>query len=67
MKLMCLLGFIALVVVMAFAFIMPSQMAPPAELRPILSASIVLAAGFAVWGICAAVFTKRHTTATGFG
>jgi len=65
-KLICLLGFIALVAVIAFAYIMPVQLPSPEELRPILSVGILLIAGFAVWGINVA-FTKRHTTATGFG
>jgi hypothetical protein len=65
-KLLCLLGLIVLVTVMAFAYIMPSQLPQPAELDPILSVVMLLATGCAVWGIYA-VFTKRYTSATGFG
>jgi len=66
-KMMCLLGFIVLVMVMAFAYTMLFQLPQPAEeLRPILSVCIVLVVGCAAWGINA-IFTKRHTTATGFG
>jgi len=65
-KLVCLLGFIVLVTVMAFAYIMPLQSSPPAELRPILSVGIILAAVCAV-RVISAVFAKRHTAAAGFG
>jgi len=67
LKLTFLLGLIVLVIVTAFAFSALFQASPPAELPPILSAGILLAVGCAVWGVCAAAFTKRRTTATGFG
>jgi len=66
-KVLCLTGFIVLVAVMVFAytelFPLPSQ----EVLRPILSVGILLLVGGAVSGINDAVFTKRHTAATGFG
>ena len=65
-KLMCLFGLIVLVMVTAFAFTMPFQLPLPAELPPILSVGIVLAAECALWVIYA-VLKKRHTAATGFG
>jgi hypothetical protein len=65
-KLVCLLGFIALIAVTAFTCAVFSQ-APPAEIpRPLLAGCVVLSLGCAVSGGFA-VFTKRHTTATGFG
>jgi hypothetical protein len=66
LKLVCLLGLIVLVIVTAFAFSALFQSSPTAKLPPVLSVGILLAVGCAVWGVCAA-FTKRHTTATGFG
>jgi len=65
-KLMCLLGVIVLVMIAAFAFTALFQLPSQEVLRPILSIGVLLVAGYAGWGINAA-FTKRHTTATGFG
>jgi len=60
--LLCLVAFIAI----GFAFVVLFQ--PPLQgvLRPVLSVCILLVLGCALYGIDAA-FTKRHTTATGFG
>jgi hypothetical protein len=65
-KLLCLLGIVVLVIAMAFAYTVLPELPLLAELPPISSVGIILAAGCALWGIYA-VFTKRHTTASGFG
>jgi hypothetical protein len=67
LKLICLLGIVVLVMITALAFSALFQLPLTAELPPILSVGILPVVGCAVWGICTAVFTKRHTTATGFG
>ena len=65
-KVLCLTGFIVLVAVMVFAytelFPLPSQ----EVLQPFVTVAIPPVGG-AVSGGIDAVFTKRHTTATGFG
>jgi hypothetical protein len=66
-KLMCLLGFIVLVMITVLAYTVPFQLSSQEVLRPILSVVILLFVGCAVCGGIDAVFTKRHTTATGFG
>jgi hypothetical protein len=65
-KLVCLLGLVALVAVTAFACAVLSQGPPLAVPRPLTAACAAAALGCAVIGIFA-VFTKRHTSATGFG
>jgi uncharacterized membrane protein len=67
LKLMCLLGFIVLVTMTAIAYTMPVSLPSQEVLEPILSVVILLLVGCAVCGGIDAVFTKRHTTATGFG
>jgi hypothetical protein len=62
-KLLCL---IALFAATAFACAALSQASPPEPLRPLMAACAVFAAGGAVRSTSAA-FTKRHTTAAGFG
>jgi len=64
---LCLLGFIVLVAVTVFAYTELFQLPSQDVLRPILSVGILLLVGGAVCGGIDAVFTKRHTTATGFG
>ena len=66
-KILCLLGFIVLVAVTVFAYTELFQLPSQDVLRPILSVGILLLVGGAVCGGIDAVFTKRHTTATGFG
>jgi hypothetical protein len=66
-KLMCLLGFIVLVMITVLAYTMPFQLPSQEVLRPILSVGILLLVGCAVCGINYVAFTKRHTTATGAG
>jgi len=66
-KLLRLLGFIVLVMVTVLAYTVPFQLPSQEVLQPILSVCVLLLAGCAVRGITDAVFTKRHTTATGFG
>jgi len=66
-KVLCLLGVIVLVAVTLFAYIEPFQLPSQEVLRPILSVGILLLVGGAVSGINDAVFTKRHTSATGVG
>jgi len=66
-KVLCLLGIVVLVAVMVFAYTMPFQFSSQEVLLPILSLGILLLVGGAVSGGIDAVFTKRHTTATGFG
>lgn len=65
-KLLCLLGAIALIAVTAFACAVLSPAPFPAVPHPLIAVCIVLALGYAVIAVSAA-FTKRHTTATGFG
>jgi hypothetical protein len=65
-KLFCLLGFIVLATVMAFAYTTLSQASPSGLLRPLMTVCVVFAVESAVRSINAA-FTKRHITATGFG
>jgi hypothetical protein len=66
-KLMCLFAVIVLVIMTAIAYTMPGQLPSQEVLQPILSVCVLLLAGCAVRGVIDAVFTKRHTTATGFG
>jgi hypothetical protein len=66
-KIMCLMGFIVLVAVTVFAYTVPFQLPSQEVLQPILSVGILLLVGCAVCGINYVAFTKRHTTATGFG
>lgn len=67
LKLICLFGLAVLVIVTAFAFSSLFQLPQPGELSPILSSvGIVLLAECALF-VVYAVFTKRHTTASGFG
>jgi hypothetical protein len=65
-KLLCLLGLIALFAATVFVCAVFSQASPPELLRPLMAVCAVFAVGGAVRSINAA-FTKRHTTATGFG
>jgi O-antigen/teichoic acid export membrane protein len=65
-KLLCLLGFIVFAVVTVFAYATLSQASPPELLRPLMAVCVVFAVGGAIRSINA-TFTKRHTTATGFG
>jgi Flp pilus assembly pilin Flp len=67
LELMCLLAVFILVIMTAIACTVPGQLPSQEVLRPILSACIILLVGYAVSGGIDAVFTKRHTTATGFG
>ena len=67
LKLVFLLGLVALFAVTALAYAAPAQPLPREVLRPVLSAVILLLAGGAVRGGIEAVFTKRYTAATGFG
>jgi peptidoglycan/LPS O-acetylase OafA/YrhL len=64
LKLVCLLGLIAVVAVTTFAYTVPSQAPPPEALRPIVSACAMLVVGGAA-GSGSAAFIKRHTAATG--
>ena len=66
-KLVFLLGFIVLVMVTVLAYTVPFQLPSQEVLRPVLSVGILLLVGGAVCGGIDAIFTKRHTTATGFG
>jgi hypothetical protein len=65
-KLVCLLGVIALIAVTAFAYTVLFPAFPAEASHLTLLACVTLAAGYAV-GSFDAVFTKRHTAATGFG
>jgi hypothetical protein len=66
-KLLCLLGCIVLVMITAFAYTVLFQLPSQEVLRPILLVGIFLLVGCAVFSGIDAVFTKRHTAATGFG
>jgi ABC-type transport system involved in cytochrome c biogenesis permease component len=66
-KLLCLLGCIVLVMITAFAYAVLFQLSSQEVLLPVLSAGVLLLVGRAVFGGIDAVFTKRHTAATGFG
>ncbi|GHV76478.1 hypothetical protein AGMMS49942_12990 [Spirochaetia bacterium] len=65
-KLLCLLGVFAVVAVMVFAYTVLSHAPPTAVLRPLMTVCVVLAVGWVAKSTSPA-FTKRFTTATGFG
>jgi len=67
LKLMCLFAVLVFIMMTVIAYTMPGQLPSQEVLQPILSVCILLLAGCAVRGVIDAVFTKRHTTATGFG
>jgi hypothetical protein len=66
-KLLRLLGCIVLVMITVFAYAALFQLPSQEALLPVLSVGVLLLVGHAVFGGKDAVFTKRHTTATGFG
>jgi len=66
-KLVCLMGFIVLVAMTVLVYTVFFQLPSQEVFQLVLSVGILLLAGCAVHGINYVAFTKRHTTATGFG